>query len=70
MRKAASQKKPQARRCPICSGPMPEGENRHAPFCSERCRMVDLGRWLGGDYAVPSEEAPVEELERAWRDDD
>jgi len=22
------------------------------PFCSERCRMADLGRWLGGDYRV------------------
>jgi len=23
------------------------------PFCSERCRMADLGRWLGGEYRVP-----------------
>ncbi|MBM3751919.1 MAG: DNA gyrase inhibitor YacG [Acidimicrobiia bacterium] len=23
------------------------------PFCSERCRMADLGRWLQGDYRVP-----------------
>jgi hypothetical protein len=28
------------------------------PFCSERCKMADLGRWLGGDYAVPSEAQP------------
>jgi len=23
------------------------------PFCSERCKMADLGRWLSGDYRVP-----------------
>ena len=28
------------------------------PFCSERCRMADLGRWLGGEYRVPAEPAP------------
>jgi endogenous inhibitor of DNA gyrase (YacG/DUF329 family) len=26
------------------------------PFCSERCKMSDLGRWLKGDYAVPARE--------------
>lgn len=25
------------------------------PFCSERCKMADLGRWLSGDYRVPGE---------------
>lgn len=24
----------------------------HRPFCSERCKMVDLGRWLDGTYAI------------------
>ncbi|MNC91508.1 zinc-binding protein [compost metagenome] len=23
------------------------------PFCSERCKMADLGRWLSGDYRIP-----------------
>ncbi|TAK17031.1 MAG: DNA gyrase inhibitor YacG [Acidobacteria bacterium] len=27
---------------------------RYRPFCSERCKMADLGRWLKGDYAVPA----------------
>ena len=26
----------------------------YRPFCSERCKMADLGRWLKGDYAVPA----------------
>ena len=34
---------------------------RYRPFCSERCRMADLGRWLRGDYRIPgsrSDETP------------
>jgi endogenous inhibitor of DNA gyrase (YacG/DUF329 family) len=30
------------------------------PFCSKRCADIDLGRWLGGRYAVPGEPADVE----------
>jgi endogenous inhibitor of DNA gyrase (YacG/DUF329 family) len=30
------------------------------PFCSERCKMADLGRWLGGEYRVPGEDVPSE----------
>ncbi len=41
--------------CPICQS-LISVENRddapHRPFCSERCKMVDLGRWLDGTYAV------------------
>ncbi|WP_426958928.1 DNA gyrase inhibitor YacG [Muricoccus radiodurans] len=42
--------------CPICGKP---AEPATRPFCSPRCRSVDLGRWLGGTYAIPGE--PVEE---------
>ena len=50
-----------ARRCPICG--KPAVEERYRPFCSARCRQVDLGRWLAGDYAIPSspEETPEED---------
>ncbi|HJR59526.1 MAG TPA: DNA gyrase inhibitor YacG [Vicinamibacterales bacterium] len=30
-----------------------------APFCSERCRMADLGHWLSGDYRVPGDPPPA-----------
>ncbi len=44
---------PKPRRCAVCARPVaPEWR----PFCSARCRQVDLGRWLAGDYAVPGEE--------------
>lgn len=42
-------------RCPICGSPRtPE----HGPFCSKRCKTIDLGSWLGGDYAIPAIEPP------------
>jgi endogenous inhibitor of DNA gyrase (YacG/DUF329 family) len=40
--------------CPICGRPAaPRGENRAFPFCSDHCRLVDLGKWLGESYRVP-----------------
>ncbi len=40
--------------CPICNRPVaPRQENRAFPFCSARCRQVDLGKWLNEDYRVP-----------------
>lgn len=48
--------------CPICSRPVEDP--RHRPFCSARCRRVDLGRWFGEAYRVPvddeDDEAPQE----------
>jgi endogenous inhibitor of DNA gyrase (YacG/DUF329 family) len=39
------------------------------PFCSDRCKMVDLGRWLRGDYRVPVTDREDAELDDADRDD-
>lgn len=39
--------------CPICGRVTAIG---YRPFCSRRCADVDLGRWLKGDYAIPTEE--------------
>ena len=41
-----------APRCPICRKPT---EADWRPFCSKRCADVDLGRWLGGRYAIPGD---------------
>jgi uncharacterized protein len=40
--------------CPNCNKPAPE--NPWRPFCSERCKMADLGQWFAGRYAIPEEE--------------
>jgi uncharacterized protein len=46
---------PQAAACPICGKP---ATAHHRPFCSARCRGVDLGRWLKGTYVVETDEPP------------
>jgi endogenous inhibitor of DNA gyrase (YacG/DUF329 family) len=41
-------------KCPICSAEAPEvSPNPYRPFCSSRCKQVDLGRWVTGAYAIP-----------------
>ena len=39
--------------CPICDRPT---ETRYRPFCSKRCADRDLGKWLTGGYAIPSDD--------------
>jgi endogenous inhibitor of DNA gyrase (YacG/DUF329 family) len=51
-------------KCPVCgrvipsSSLLPEGKRQinamYYPFCSDRCRLVDLGAWLHGDYRIAS----------------
>ena len=46
--------------CPTCRKVLryrETSEFEHFPFCSERCRMVDLGRWFGGEYRIPAEKS-------------
>ena len=40
--------------CPRCGRKIAwSAENRYRPFCSERCRHIDLGAWAAGEYRVP-----------------
>lgn len=44
--------------CPACKSPAPpRSQNRAFPFCSPRCRAIDLGKWFTGTYAVPGHPA-------------
>ncbi|MEO1273430.1 MAG: DNA gyrase inhibitor YacG [Myxococcota bacterium] len=56
-------------RCPVCSTPI-SLEEPEFPFCSPRCRLVDLGRWLNEEYSLPAPvtERDADEFERAVRD--
>ena len=45
-------------RCPICGK---KTDTAVRPFCSARCRDVDLARWLGGGYAIPGGQAAADE---------
>ncbi len=43
--------------CPSCKGAAARDANKFYPFCSERCQLVDLGRWFGEEFRVPAEPA-------------
>jgi endogenous inhibitor of DNA gyrase (YacG/DUF329 family) len=40
------------RRCPICKKMTDSAGNAEFPFCSERCRLIDLGNWASEKYVV------------------
>jgi endogenous inhibitor of DNA gyrase (YacG/DUF329 family) len=49
--------------CPCCGGPsVYSPANAYRPFCSERCKQIDLGAWSAEEFRVPSE-APPEDAE-------
>jgi uncharacterized protein len=48
--------------CPTCRAKIAWHGNSHRPFCSLRCRLVDLGQWLDERYRVPAEPDPDEVL--------
>ncbi|HJV10056.1 MAG TPA: DNA gyrase inhibitor YacG [Burkholderiales bacterium] len=46
-------------RCPRCGARTEYSpQNKWRPFCSERCRMVDLGKWAAEDYRLPEDDKP------------
>jgi uncharacterized protein len=46
--------------CPRCGAHSPfTPENRWRPFCSERCKMIDLGAWANEEYRVPQPPEPL-----------
>jgi uncharacterized protein len=51
---------PRTPRCPLCGKPRAQ---RFRPFCSARCRDLDLGRWFNAAYAVPAVEPGYDEDE-------
>jgi endogenous inhibitor of DNA gyrase (YacG/DUF329 family) len=55
------------RKCPICKKPTDSERDADFPFCSERCRLMDLGNWSSEKYVVSSptfDESMFENLER------
>jgi endogenous inhibitor of DNA gyrase (YacG/DUF329 family) len=58
-------KRPIRLRCPICKKPA-NAADPDFPFCSERCRLIDLGKWASGAYVISS---PVDDADEAIRPD-
>jgi endogenous inhibitor of DNA gyrase (YacG/DUF329 family) len=51
-------------RCPICKKTVKNGDPDF-PFCSDRCRTIDLGKWASGGYVIPS---PVTDTDEPIRE--
>lgn len=51
--------------CPVCksnvAGSARERSSPFFPFCSQRCRLVDLGQWLDGQYRIPVNPDPLDD---------
>ncbi|MBV1915888.1 MAG: DNA gyrase inhibitor YacG [Pseudomonadales bacterium] len=57
-RSETQKNKPNARilTCPTCKKPTAwSSKNPTRPFCSDRCKLIDLGAWSSGEHAIPGE---------------
>lgn len=52
-------------KCPQCHGPSAWDGNPNRPFCSERCKLIDLGSWLKGEHRIPDDSQKLSEEEAA-----
>ncbi|HMF91798.1 MAG TPA: DNA gyrase inhibitor YacG [Candidatus Angelobacter sp.] len=57
-----SRKKTRSLRCPTCRTLVLAGDE-HFPFCSDRCRLIDLGKWASGGYVISTPITDPEQLE-------
>ena len=44
--------------CPNCGALTAWQDNKSKPFCSERCKLIDLGAWASEEYTLPAESTP------------
>jgi endogenous inhibitor of DNA gyrase (YacG/DUF329 family) len=51
--------KKQSLRCPICRKPAVKS-SPDFPFCSDRCRTIDLGKWASGAYVIPVHDSDLD----------
>jgi endogenous inhibitor of DNA gyrase (YacG/DUF329 family) len=56
--------------CPICKAETTWEENPDRPFCSERCRLMDLGKWVSGEYKVEGGKLEKKEPDSGGADDE
>lgn len=60
-------KKSRSLRCPTCRTLVLRGDENF-PFCSQRCRLIDLGKWASGAYVISSPVTDPEMLENVSTD--
>jgi endogenous inhibitor of DNA gyrase (YacG/DUF329 family) len=50
-------------KCPTCNKEVRWQDNPFRPFCSERCKLIDLGKWVNEEYRVPGKPVPTDSAE-------
>ena len=50
--------------CPRCGEASTWEGNEFRPFCSERCKLIDLGAWASDEYKLPTQDAHKTKLQR------
>ncbi len=56
-------------KCPICKKEVALGDPC-APFCSDRCRLIDLGNWAAGKYVISTPATSAQQEEETAEDKD
>jgi len=58
-----------AARCPTCRRETSLADNPYRPFCSDRCRKIDLGAWFDERYRIPGAPLPADDADAAEDDE-
>jgi endogenous inhibitor of DNA gyrase (YacG/DUF329 family) len=57
--------------CPTCNRPVEWSDaSPWRPFCSERCKLIDLGAWASGQRAIPGESVDAPDREESGQEED
>jgi endogenous inhibitor of DNA gyrase (YacG/DUF329 family) len=56
-------------KCPSCRRESTKDGNKFFPFCSARCQLVDLGKWLDEKYRIPGEPVDPDEIDPEGKHD-
>ncbi len=56
-------------KCPICKKEARWDNNPFRPFCSERCRLIDLGKWASEDYRIAGEKKDIPDEDTGEKSD-
>jgi endogenous inhibitor of DNA gyrase (YacG/DUF329 family) len=50
-------------KCPTCKASVDWDSNKARPFCSDRCRLIDLGKWFDEEYSIEAEPDEFDEFD-------
>ncbi|MBN2318534.1 MAG: DNA gyrase inhibitor YacG [Acidobacteria bacterium] len=55
-------------KCPHCGKEIEDSKQPYRPFCSDRCKLIDLGKWISEDYRVPAPETENNDQRNPMKD--